>query len=330
MEENLRNNLIDKLQNNTISSEEREELFKLYNSYQFSKEWDENTMGNFEDVRKKILKGVKLKRNGASKGEIYAINSFLRIAAACLLVFFTGWLGYTLILKPDPNVIVESGKSRKEVVLPDGSKITMNINSTLTYPRVFEAKRREVKFEGEGFFEIQADRSHPFIVATPHVKVRVLGTAFNLKAYKEDPAIETSLIHGKVEVLTAKEERTLSILTPNHKFVVDKIALITSHLPQTKSQIEVVPMEFIDPSNTAPVDLAWKEGKFAFASSPFQDIAREMKRRYAVDIIFENKEAADFKYTASFEQEDVVDILDALQLVKPFKYRKEGNKIVVY
>lgn len=331
MDKNTLDNLIDKWNNNSISAEEKEILMNYYNSYQFTAEWDNSVMGDANEIGERLFKRLDMGKPVESPVKMMPFwRSFYRLAAASVILFFLSWGAYTFFFKASDYLIVETGKDKKDVLLPDGTKVTMNVNSKLSYPKRFENHRRDVTFEGEGFFEVKSDSMHPFVVATPQMKVRVLGTAFNLKAYTDDPVVETSLLHGKVEVLSKDEKYTYSTLKPLEKFVLEKVSDDKADLNEAKPQMEVLPVQFIDPANTAPVDVAWKEGKFAFISTTFTDVAREIKRRYGVELVFLNKEVAEYKYSAAFEQESVAEILHALKLVKSFSYRKEGDKIVIY
>jgi len=331
MDKNTLHILIDKLNNNSISVDEKETLMNYYNSFQFSSEWDKQLMGDREKVGRRLFEKINISDPNVSSKRIISLRRRMyRIAAACIILVALSFGVYTILFNSPTYIVVESGKMTKEVTLPDGTKVTMNINSTLSYPKKFLYDRRDVEFEGEGFFEVKADSLHPFVVSTPQVKVRVLGTAFNLRSYEDDPVVEASLIHGKVEVLSKDESYTYSTLKPYEKFVMEKEDIELSKPESSKAKIEVLPIQFIDTDNTAPVDVAWKEGKFAFASTTFKDLSREMKRRYGTEIIFLNKEVAAYKYTASFEQESVTEILEALRMVKPFSYKKEGERIVIY
>ncbi|MFD2556552.1 FecR family protein [Sphingobacterium tabacisoli] len=331
MDKKTLDNLIDKWSNNSITIEEKEILMNYYNSYQFSTEWDNTVMGNPDEIGDRLFKKMDIGTPLATPTKNASFwKPLYRVAAAAILFFCLSWVVYTAFFEAPTYLIVETGKETKDVVLPDGTKVTMNVNSKLSYPKRFENHRRDVIFEGEGFFEVKSDSMHPFVVATPQMKVRVLGTAFNLKAYADDPLVETSLLHGKVEVLSKDEKYTYSTLEPLEKFVFEKVSVDKAGLTEVKPQMEVLPVQFIDQANTAPVDVAWKEGKFAFISTTFTDVAREIKRRYGVELVFLNKEVAAYKYSASFEQESVEEILHALNLVKSFSYRKEGDRIVIY
>lgn len=329
MDKKYLDSLIDKLNNNSISEEERDVLMRYYNSYQFSAEWDDLLMGNQRDTGNHIYSRLNIPSTTVtlSSGKK---PYFYRAVAASIIVFLLSYVSYILFFSASDYIVVESGREKKVVLLSDGSKVTMNVNSKLIYPKEFLSTRRDVSFEGEGYFEVRTDANQPFVVSTKQLKIKVLGTTFNLKAYEDDPIVEASLLQGKIEVISNDEKHTYSALKPLEKFVVDKAVLEKHPLEPSKLQMEVVPVQFIDTNEKAPVDVAWKEGKFAFVSVPFADIAREIKRRYGTDIVFENKEVELYRYTGTFEEEDVLEILNALRLVKSFSYTKEGGRIMIY
>lgn len=322
------NYLIDALNNNCITEEERAELLKYYNSYQLDAQWDTKRMGDFEQTKSRILARIMQDENRNAR--IRSIRSWMGWAAASILLFVLSWFGYSQFLVKD-SITILSENTAKEILLPDGSRVLLNVNSRLSYPKKFTTDRREISFEGEGYFDIVSDSLHPFLIETEALKVKVLGTAFNLKSYKDDPTVETSLIKGKILVLSKDEKETLSVLAPNQKFIAAKQNLIKrGTASELKQDIIVEEIKYTDEDPTAPVDLAWKEGKMAFHSQPLSDIVRVMKRRYGVDIRIENENRATVGYSGTFEDETVEEVLDALKIVKDFKYRKEGDGIVIY
>ncbi len=323
--------LIDKLNNGDISDSEKKKLMDFYNQYQSSLEWKEDLMGKQKDVKESIAAKIGMLSVVPSPKRSKIRTFFLRSAAAVLIVGLTSFFLLKFFSLSPEVMLVESGKHRKEVKLPDGSIVVLNVNSSLRYPSSFAKDRREVTFTGEGYFDVQSDSLHPFVVSTPHIKVRVLGTAFNLKAYDEDHSVEASLIHGKIEMLKTEGDEVISILRPNEKFVMKKPSSNDKESALTNLEIAIKPIEFIkENEQETPADLAWKDGKFAFVSMPLQEIAREMSRRFNVDIVIENKEIADSRYSATFEKESLNEMLRALTIVKAFSYRKEGQTIVIY
>lgn len=331
MEQKRLEELVDQLNRGTISESDRSDLFEYYNAYQFTNKWDEQLMGNYDEVGKRIYEQI-----GKYKSMEHVIRPvvpmrWLRLAAACMLIVAMGWGAYTFLNSLGGEAMYSASQNAKVVILPDGTKVTMNVNSVLRYPKAFDDDRRNIEFEGEGYFEVMADKHRPFVITTDVLKIKVLGTEFNLRAYREDPTVETSLIAGKVVVLSKDETKVLSELQPKHKFIVEKETR-TSELSIEKFglDVETVPIKYLEGTNNSPVDVAWKEGLFAFHSSSLGEISRTMQRKYGVKIRFEDPLVAQYKYTARFDEESVTEILDALSLVKRFEYRKEDNGIVIY
>jgi transmembrane sensor len=112
--------------------------------------------------------------------------------------------------------------TRTNLLLPDGTTVWLNAGSTLTYPLPFTGPNREVILEGEAFFDVAKNPTHPFIVHASSVNIRVLGTSFDVKAYARDKTMETTLIRGSIEVTLRNRPQSRIVLKPNEKLVVAK------------------------------------------------------------------------------------------------------------
>lgn len=131
----------------------------------------------------------------------------LRVAAAVVLIIGASWYGYLLSLRNtvSQQVSVYSGAQTLVDTLPDGSVITLNKNTTISYPEQFTAgKTREVILKGEAFFQVTPDKTKPFMIHANDVEVRVVGTSFNVKSTNEKTEIVVET--GLVEV-TKKEQK---------------------------------------------------------------------------------------------------------------------------
>ncbi len=120
-------------------------------------------------------------------------------------------------------VEIISGDQVEILYLPDSSLAILNKNSKLTYPKHFDEDNRIVKLEGESFFQVKRDPNHPFYVFTENTKTRVLGTSFNVKAYKDDPNTEVTVTSGKVVFfLEGTKKDRLLVLESNDKATFNK------------------------------------------------------------------------------------------------------------
>ncbi|MEG1544675.1 MAG: FecR domain-containing protein [Tannerellaceae bacterium] len=211
------------------------------------------------------------------------------------------------------EVHVPSGQNA-QLLLADGSKVWLNAGSTLTFPTRFEPGKRQVTLEGEGFFEVKADKEKPFIVSTTQYDIRALGTSFNVEAYKhkQSNCFKTALLTGKVEI-TDRMSRTFS-LSPNTQAI------------QVGDQLVVVPIKNND-------YFLWREGIISF-DDPMSEVFKKLELHFNVVIDVHNKQILQNKRhcMGKFRSVDGLDhILKVLQYTNHFTYEKDDvvNKIII-
>lgn len=223
--------------------------------------------------------------------------------------------------------------SRTTVTLPDGSVVFLNVSSKLTYDYGNEDSR-QVVLEGEAFFDVSKDEQRPFIIHTKKMDITVLGTTFNVRAYEEDKTVETSLIQGKVEVTIKGEVPKKVILSPNQKIVLfneEQHPQVVSAPAPANPDKESYRLEEVkvNPLDSLVAETAWKENCLVFNNERFADIALKMERWYDVQIIFEDKQVEDHRFTGTFINETVEQTLEALRFTSPFHYRIDKKKIII-
>jgi transmembrane sensor len=203
------------------------------------------------------------------------------------------------------------------VQLSDGTKIFLNSDSKLKYPVTFnQGETRKVELiYGEAYFEVSPSSKHngdSFKVFTKNQEVHVLGTHFNVKAYKEDLLVSTTLIEGKVKVSSGLNT---VLLSPNQQSRVSK---------ETKF-IEVLS---VDVSH----EVAWVKGLFSFNEVPLEKIMKTLSRRYNVEVIFESEEIKKYKFTGILESKTALkEILKFFESISDgdLKYTLKDNTIVI-
>lgn len=198
---------------------------------------------------------------------------------------------------------------QKHLFLPDSSEVWINAGSTLRYPKKFKNNQRKVILNGEAYFSVKKDPLKPFLVNTDKLTIRVLGTAFNVKAYKDENKILTTLTKGKIEVRTKKE--TL-VLNPNEQLSFNK---------QTK-KIKVVEV----PSNETT---AWLNNQLIFNNATLTEIFQTLERKFNIKIkstfSLSNK-----LYTIKFLYgEELEEILELLQEIVGFSYELTDNEVKI-
>lgn len=198
------------------------------------------------------------------------------------------------------------------VVLPDGSKVWLNAASSLTYPSVFSGNERRVQLTGEGYFEIVPKLKHnqkiPFVVETAKQQIEVLGTRFNVNAYEEEAGIKTTLIEGKVKVITENET---VILKPNQEFVLKTDGIITQ------------PVE---------VDMAidWKNGDFIFANDDIHNVMQKITRWYNVEAVYDNAVSPVNLNGQISRSRNLSEVLRMLELSGNLTFRIDNGVIHIY
>lgn len=239
---------------------------------------------------------------------------WMRIAstAAVVLLCMAGWFTYDA-LRPAPMQMVSTLAETRTLTLPDHTKVTLNRYSTLSYPERFKGKRRKVHLQGEAYFEVTKDAHHPFIVQAEALKVKVLGTRFNLEAYPGDTEVRTTLLQGSVAVSVKGENQRL-VLAPNESAIYNKEkgTLIQEAAPGAKDEI------------------LWKKGIILFDQLPLKEIARQLSNAFHTDIRIDDTRLQEYHMTATFEtNEDLTQILDLLKNAGNFDYKKENNTIIL-
>lgn len=233
-------------------------------------------------------------------------------AAAVVLLCMAGWLAYEA-WRPAPMLMVSTLAETRTVVLPDQTKVTLNRYSTLSYPERFKEKRRKVHLQGEAYFEVAKDAKHPFIVKAEAVRVKVLGTHFNVEAYPGDAEVRTTLLEGSVAVSLKGENQRL-VLAPNESAVYnkEKRTLVQEAAPGAKNEI------------------LWRKGIILFDQLPLHEIARQLSNAFQTDIRIDDPQLQNYRMTATFDtSEDLTQILDLLKNAGNFNYKKENNTITL-
>lgn len=233
-------------------------------------------------------------------------------AAAVALLCLSVWTAY-LYMQPVAMQTVSTLAETRTVNLPDGTSVTLNHYSTLTYPERFKTDNREVELNGEAYFEVSKDKKHPFIVQTEAVDVRVLGTQFNVDAYRDSPDVRTTLLTGSVAV-SNKSNSEHMILKPNEIAIYNKV-----EKKLTRKLLE-----------DATDEISWRHGEFIFDDVPLRDIARELSNSFGTTIQITDPTLQNYRISARFRNgEDLETILSVLQDAGYFNYSHNDKQITI-
>lgn len=254
-------------------------------------------------------------------------------AAGVALLAGTGGVLYWTTGDAGRPAVAETayGVSRKEVRLPDGSRVVLNAGSRLTYDSAGLARgERVVTLSGEGYFDVKASAEHPFVIKTGKVDVRVLGTTFNLKAYPNDHRVETYLISGKVEVAYGTKGAEEQIrLRPLEKVVISLpaggAAPAATLKPAAPELLQTPATTAGEPEAPALREPAWMQGRLEFENITFEQLVNDLERWYNVDITLKNDKLKGEVFSGAFNNKPLPEVLQALQLTMQFRYRMQGD-----
>jgi ferric-dicitrate binding protein FerR (iron transport regulator) len=206
------------------------------------------------------------------------------------------------------NTLSTPRGGKYQVVLPDGSKVWLNAESSLHFPTAFTGNQREVTLTGEAYFEVAKNKEKPFRVKVDGMSINVLGTHFNVNAYSDENTIKTSLLEGSVKIIKNNKS---NLLKPGNQAVLNK--------KQDKIDISDVDMSGV---------VAWKNGLFQFEGADITTIMREIGRWYNVEIVYSGKipnRTFEGKISRSAELSEVLRILELSKV----QFSVVGRKIIV-
>ena len=206
--------------------------------------------------------------------------------------------------------LVTASKSKGEFILPDSTKVWLNSNSRLTYDNNFSKNSRNVKLEGEAFFDVTKDEKKAFNVQMDEISVQVLGTKFNARNYKQEENEEVVLIQGSVKILG--DGISPIILKPNEKFTINR----------KKSHINI---ENIKSRNYS----TWFNQSLSFEDKTLKDIFIQLERWYNIDITIDSKVDLDYRMSFKLQHESIEDILRIISKINGLKYHISTEKITI-
>ncbi len=200
--------------------------------------------------------------------------------------------------------------NRSHLLLPDGTSVWLNANTSLRYPMAFAENSREIILDGEAYFEVAKDKK-PFIVKTSKYDVEVLGTTFTVEAYKDKLDFRTKLYEGKVKLYSTKDLEVV-YLSPGQMAELKEGALKV--MPTTDSN-----------------SYRWKDGLIYIEDKSFNAIMELLEKYYDVRIVVNNKAVKDSGYRGKLRISDGVDhALRVLQNDYPFKYERDEERNIIY
>lgn len=312
---------------NGKANEQQKEMFsawiKIVENKMFFGELEKiNKMsGDLKLFEKFNLKEGKLSvQKKISRGRILRIVSSIQKVAALffipILITASWYFFQSVQLKKDiaGMQVVQEIKSQPGVkshfFLPDGTEVWLNTASSLKFPSIFKGRTRSVKLNGEAYFKVHKDKSKSFVVEANGLEVTALGTAFNLCAYSDDNYYSTTLEEGKVQITNNQKKGINYILNPGEQITFER-------------NIQKYSKSIVDVYNV----ISWKDGKLIFNETPFREVVLRLGRWFNADIKLTDESIANYRYTATFTNESLDQVMELLKLTAPIDYaynKREG------
>jgi transmembrane sensor len=346
--------LVEKFYLGTISNEEvgflltylkdREPKSALLEIYQ--NKWTQakniNEHVDSDKLFNSIIRKLELKTRRVTVNMSHAWP-VLKYAAIFIFAFGLSWLFH--LNRPDKVTFTSDQQqkievpygSKSRITLPDGSIVALNSGSVLEYSTSeFNLESRSVSITGEGFFDVTKDAERPFYVTTPGIRLKVLGTTFNIKAYPDEKIEEATLVTGAVEIFLLSDENEKGrpvILKPNQiaVFVKSEGTIHMDSINSSSSNNGAVKLKSVELQTTSRTEesIIWKDNRLVFDNEKFSSLVVKIERWYDVKIVVNDDELKNARFTGKFDNETVEQVLNALVNVTPFNYSIKQNLITI-
>lgn len=273
------------------------------------------TKSEIQDDHLRIKTKIKAQKKQVRRKK--NITFFYRAAAviAIPVLLAIGWFSGTEFDTNQTYSLCEVSAPKGQVaecVLTDGTKVWLNAGSTIQYNPTLSGMNRIVKLSGEAYFKVTKNRHKPFIVKTPNIQVKVLGTSFNVKAYPGEDETETTLEEGRIEL-------TLSDY-PNQNPVELKPGEHAVYNPsQHKFKVEKTDTYLLT---------AWRDGKYIFKDADLNTLIQQLEKLYDVRIYLKHEEMGSIRFRGTFEyKQNILDALETIERTTSLKYSMNGRNI---
>lgn len=255
-----------------------------------------------DNERKLLLKSGKNK-----------ILLLARIVAILLIGLFAGifLVRYANYNHQEFTSITPSG-SISQFILPDETVVYLNSGSRLTFTNNF--RKKNIRLEGEAWFDVNKNDKVPFIIETTDYSVHVTGTKFNVKAYETDKDVVTTLEEGQIKIYPQHGNvKDVKVLMPGQQLIFNK----TTNTYRLK------------PSVNTKIYSSWKENKLIFINMNLKELFKLLERKYGVNILVRNDDILNHHYDGTIKNESIIEVLNLVKETIPIRYKIEGQNIII-
>ena len=288
--------------------EQMEQIWKLSSSMGAIESIDKE--GDWNIIREKLQTSRRPQKQTRS-----LVFRIARVAAIFILACFAGYMVYQFTGPGLGNsvewITVTTSGSNEEIILPDGSLVTLNTGSTLIYPADFEDSSRTVKLNGEAFFEVARDEKKPFLISiADETSVEVLGTSFNIRQDPKNKKVFLNVLSGKVAFYKKGQKEEAEVLEKNEQAVYQGGSINMS----------------------ASFDLnflSWKTRSLEFENTPLNEVVEQLSRHYKKEFQITDTRLDSLSLTGTYKNQDIEEVLEEIGLVLDIAFETEAGFIHV-
>lgn len=311
--------VLKKYLNNDASPDEQDAINSWYHALGTAQE--ETSVFKDSASKAEIKNSIKrhLRHQVLGEKDSWFKPLYLKYAAACLLLIGLGTGGYYYTQSKKAGrreLTISSGAgTQKQLTLPDGSEVMLNVDSKLTVSKDFGESDRGVTLVGEAFFKVAKDKTRPFIIRSGTLKTRVVGTSFNINAYPDLEKIKVAVMTGKVRVCAMKDGHSTLLAQDMVK------GQTLSFYRETGSyELRTEDTELIS---------SWRTNKLYIDNANISDIAKQLERYYHIKVVYTGKADLKDKYTIRFNNESMNGVLQILSALTKKKFSYENHQITI-
>ena len=239
---------------------------------------------------------------------------YLRVAATVVMLLAASYTIYQMqATTPETQFITKTTArgQRATITLSDGTRVHLNAESSIAYPKKFEGlSERSIDLVGEAFFDVKKNPDYPFVVKSGALRTTVLGTSFNVQAYEHSDNIQVTVATGKVKV--ESEDLQQAFLVPGDRVIYHES---TRLLTQGKVDVEAM--------------IAWKEGTLEFIESTEREVIEKLSRWYAVEIEIQGQQGQEWNVSGHFQDKSLEFVLNSLSYSVGFEYSMQKEKVII-
>lgn len=223
--------------------------------------------------------------------------------------------------------------------LPDGSRIWVNAGSRISYAPDYNDTQREIRLEGEAYFDVTTDPNKPFVVRARDISIVATGTAFNVSAYADDLSVTTTLVHGRVtinggsipEPIEVAPNQTVEYFIGENGRASMARSLEESNLtPATRNISVIAHVPAIKLENNPAIYTSWKEEQWVIEGERLESLMHKIERRYNVSVYFTDEEIKGYRFNGSFAGETIDETLRIIHRTLPIDYKIDKGIVLLF